>query len=283
MNDIFLIQPNYIDSYQKKINSGQKYIKSLRIIIVSLCRNAETYIDNNLTIIADLLKNSCLDYRIILFENDSQDKTKQIIQNHILKNDKIILLSENYNRPQFGTTKHRERTEALAEYRNILKDYVKINYSNFDYVIVMDSDFKSFSHNGIFNSFGWLSENNSISAIAGNSFEIKPIFDPTKPVLWNYDSWAFRGTWWEDLDAYPKNMFNNYNSMLWFGFWILPIGSEPITINSAFGGTCIYKNSFYINGNYFGNDCEHVTFHHYLKNNFPEFQLYLNPSQIMLL
>jgi hypothetical protein len=71
--------------------------------------------------------------------------------------------------------------------------------------------------------------------------------------------------------------------MLWFGFWIPPKGSAPIKINSGFGGMAIYKTKFYLIGNYSGVDCEHVTFHYDIVNKNSKFNLFLNPSQVMLM
>ena len=179
--------------------------------------------------------------------------------------------------------KDRARTEALAEYRNTLKDYVKTNFSDYDYSVVIDTDFQDFSIDGVLNSFGWLHNQNHISAICGNSFEIQPFLHSDKPSLCNYDSWAFRSSWWEDLERGELTDVYNYNPMLWFGMWILPRGSLPIKINSGFGGLCIYRTPYYISGQYFGDDCEHVTFHYNISANTDDFDMYLNPSQIMLL
>jgi hypothetical protein len=74
-----------------------------------------------------------------------------------------------------------------------------------------------------------------------------------------------------------------FNGMLWFGFFIMPVGSPMIPVNSAFGGMTIYKADQFIQGIYDGYDCEHVCFHYSLKKTIPSFQLFLNPSQIMLM
>jgi hypothetical protein len=221
--------------------------------------------------------------QIILFENDSLDDTKEKINNLILLNSNIVLLSQKFDRPHFGTVKDKRRVDALAEYRNILKNYIKDNYSDYDFVIVTDTDFKDFSLDGIYNSFGWLSYSGEIDAICGNSFELKNVFSVSKKSLWNYDCWAFRSTWWNDWQNQQLTEFYNYDPMFWFGIWILPPGSPLIRINSGFGGCCIYKTSLYIHAEYNGNDCEHVTFHRDLESKNKNFSLYLNPSQIMLM
>jgi hypothetical protein len=174
-----------------------------------------------------------------------------------------------------------ERTNALAEYRNRLKDYVKQHLADYDFIIVSDMDFVDFSDLGCYNSFGWLARHpDTIDAVAGNSFEYKNVTLANQKSLWNYDSWAFRYTWWNQLPVLDSM---TYNGMLWFGFFIMPVGSPIIPVNSAFGGMTIYKTNQFIQATYDGYDCEHVCFHYSLKQNIPSFQLVLNPSQIMLL
>jgi len=284
MIDNILTVPNiYKDAYKKTVDDGIEHLKSKKIVVLGLCRNLENVIEKNIQKIINFVEKYCLEYKLVIFENDSSDNTKQKLLDLSKQNNNITILSQNFNRPQFGTVKDRARTEALAEYRNILKDYVKTNFSHYDYSIVIDTDFQDFNTDGVLNSFGWLHNQNHISAICGNSFEIKPFMYPHKPSLWNYDCWAFRSSWWEDLQFNELTEVYNYNQMLWFGMWILPPGSLPIRINSGFGGLCIYKTSYFIGGQYFGYDCEHVTFHYNISTNMDGFHMYLNPSQIMLL
>jgi hypothetical protein len=282
INNILPVDPSYTTIYLDKIDKGKELLLKSNVVVAGLCRNLGHCIKNNLLKIIQILDHNCLDYKIVLFENDSTDNTINEILS--LKNHNIILLSQNYNRPQFGTVKDKERIDALAEYRNIIKEHIKINYSNFDFTIIMDMDFIDISNTGFFNSFGWLKEYPNIDAMSGNSFEIKDIFNTSELMLWNYDSWAFRGSWWDDLQGKKlTEHYNNYNRMLWFGLWILPVGSRPISVNSAFGGMCIYKTKHYTSGQYASYDCEHVTFHYDISNKNPGFALCLNPSQVMLM
>lgn len=283
INDVLSVQSIYKKEYDELVDCGRKYIKDKKIAVVGLCRNIETIIDKNIQKIVNLLKDNCNEYKIILFENDSIDNTKLKIENWIKTNNNIILISKNLNRPQYGSVKDNNRTTYLAEYRNLLKEYLYKNYHDYDLVIVIDTDFQDFSEDGILNTFGWFSVNENIDAMCGNSFQIKNIFSESKSSLWNYDSWAFRFTWWNDWQTVPESKFYNYNPMFWFGLWILPPGSKPIKINSGFGGCCIYKLQKYLTGKYDGFDCEHVCFHYDLKDKNENFNLFLNPSQIMLL
>lgn len=267
------------EHYEAFVEEGKRKLKDKTVVFSMLCRNNGSVLNKNINILINLVKDYVKDYRFVVFENDSTDNTKQILSDLSASNDKFYYKSEDNNRQQYGPTKHKERTEALAEYRNRNLEYIKENYSDFDHVIVCDSDFIDISKNGFYNSFGML-YNSEIDAICGNSFQLMNIEGKLK--LWNYDSWAYRGTWWYDW-CYFQNKYVIDNPMLWFGYWILPVGTNPIIVNSAFGGLGIYKTKDYIEGTYSGIDCEHVTFHLSLRKKNPYFRLALNPSQVMLM
>lgn len=273
----------YESSYVHYVSQGKDYLKDKKIVFVGLCRSVGNIIENNIAKIINIVDAVSLDYKIILFENDSNDDTVTKLKSLSSDNPNIIYISQTLHRTHYGTVKETKRVEAFAEYRNLLKNYIANNYSDYDLSVVVDVDFVDFSSNGFYHSVGLMKNYSYISAMCGNSFEVKPVFNETQQSLWNYDSWAYRGSWWNDLCNKSTSKFINYNPMFWFGLWILPRGSDPIRTNSGFGGMCIYKTKTYLTGEYNGNDCEHVTFHYDLYHKNIDFQLYLNPSQIMLL
>lgn len=279
IQELLPVSKEFVDNYIKNIEIGKQYLSSRKIVFIGLARNIENKIYYCINQLIEFGKNA-KDYKIVIFENDSTDRTKAEIENLMTDNDNIFLLSENYSRPQFGPVQDTERTMALAEYRNKLKDYVAKNFLDYDFVVVTDLDFVDFSLDGCYNSFGWFAKHSdTIDAIAGNSFEYKNVTISEQKSLWNYDSWAFRYTWWNQLPVLDSM---TYSGMLWFGFFIMPVGSRIIPVNSAFGGMSIYKTEQFIQGLYDGFDCEHVCFHYSLKQKIPSFQMVVNPSQIML-
>lgn len=270
----------FIDMYNMYIQLGKEYLKAKKICFIGLARNIENSVGESINRLVNFGQRA-KEYKVVIFENDSQDNTKLQIEKIKQHNSNIHSIHAQYNRPQFGPVQDTERTIALAEYRNILKDYVKEHFADYDFIIVTDMDFVDFSELGCYNSFGWLCRHeDTIDAIAGNSFEYKNVTLEDQKSLWNYDSWAFRYTWWNQL-ALLDSM--TYNPMLWFGFFIMPVGSQILPVNSAFGGMAIYKNNQFIEGLYGGYDCEHVCFNYSLKQKIPSFQMVVNPSQIMLL
>lgn len=280
------ILPEFEQLYFDKIELGKNFIKDKKIIILGLVRNLENSLYDNVVSISTISK-YCSNISFFLYENDSIDNTANVLKKCKLEIKNFNYLSDTLNLRSFGhqtlesklELKSTERTLSLAKHRNVCLSYVRDNSDKFDFVIVMDMDFEKFSLDGILNSFGWFSENYA-DALVGTSLQFKNLFSSEQKNLWNYDCWAYRGSWWEDLQKYSNNY--GYDPMLWFGFWQLPIGSKPIQVNSAFGGIGIYKTQHYISVEYEGYDCEHVCLHKNLKNKYADYKLCINPSQLML-
>lgn len=275
IDELLPVSPEFQEQYLSKINIGIEYAKTLDVTFMGLARNVESTIGLSLPYLLKLPIFKSVD--LVIFENDSTDNTKIILSDLQSQFDNLHYLTEDFNAPHLPLSKSNDRTNALAKYRNTCQSYIKDNLAHKDYVIVIDLDFIDISINGILNTFGWLYDTN-IHAICGNSYQLKNIFSREFKTLWNYDSWAYRGNWWIDKQTEIKN----YDPMLWFGFWIPPIGSSLIKVNSGFGGMCTYKTKSFLSAQYEGYDCEHVCFHKNLKNILSDFQLFLNPSQGML-
>jgi hypothetical protein len=275
IDDLLTPTQEFVDSYTNKISIGINYMSQQDVVFLGLARNVDQKINR---IIPFLLNLPFKTTNMVVFENDSSDSTKIVLNNLSNQYSNLKVFTNNFNAPHLPLSKNSERTIALAKYRNFCKEYIKNNLLNCKYTIVIDLDFIDISVRGLYNTFGWFAENETISAIAGNSFQLKHLFNNQQKNLWNYDSWAFRDNWWND----KQNEIRTYDPMLWFGFWIPFVGSPLIKVNSAFGGMCTYKTNLYVSEEYEGYDCEHVCFHKNLHKKYPNFNLCLNPSQTML-
>lgn len=274
----FKLNPEFAESYRSYIELGKTYLKNKNIFVTGLIRNGETYIDNSITSLEQLRQYSkSLGY--FVYENDSRDHTPKILDGLTHKIENFSYSSELLSLKGFAAVKDKERTTNLANHRNKCKNFIQNQKLKIDHIIVTDLDFSSLSIDGILNSFGWISKKQT-DAMAGFSFEFKPLFNPDHKVPWNYDCWAYRGSWWEDTQKITNT--STYDSMIWFGLWHPPIGSKPILVNSAFGGMTIYKPKHFFSADYEGDDCEHVCFHKNIVNKNPKFKLAINPSQIMI-
>jgi hypothetical protein len=278
--NLFVVLPEFQEIYNYYTNIGKQEFINKDIVIVGLARNLEGKIKQNIHNLHNFFMHA-KNISYFIYENDSEDSTPQILSEIKQEIKNFDFISEKLNLKKFGSVKSKERTHRLAEHRNKCLEYIKIHHSSSDYTCVIDLDYDNLSFNGVLNSIGHLKQI-SIDGIVGNSFQFKNSFDTISfdnNLLWNYDSWAFRFNWWEDLQNYSQ--YFSIDPMLWFGLFCLPIGSNPFRINSGFGGLGIYKTKKYILGKYSGDDCEHVCFHKYLSEN-ADFKLYMNPSQVMV-
>jgi hypothetical protein len=234
------------------------------IIIVGCARNISKYLDNTLTKI-NMLKSLFKSTKVFIYENDSTDKTLDILKDW--ENKGIIKLFSEKNVSG-------KRTERLAHGRNIL--YNEAMKYNFDLLIVMDLDnvIDLLSEEGILSCFDIKED---WAMLGGN--QIGNYYD-----LWalrTYDDWMPFDCW-ECVNQNKNTKDYCVNSR----YKNIPKNSNPIKVKSCFGGIAIYKRQYLDNcsyGNGLQNDnkyeiCEHVTFNEYIIKNGGN--IYINPRLI---
>ena len=109
----------------------------MKITIISIFRDSEPTIQNCLKQLDELEKNTKASFEYFFYENDSKDKTKEILIKW-MDNKKGKLICENINTPRFGSVVKKERFSLLAQYRNRLLKAGKPFDS--DYALILDSD-----------------------------------------------------------------------------------------------------------------------------------------------
>lgn len=267
IDTLFPVDEKHAVTYSQKVSVGLKNSPNYRVAVLCLARNIAQQYQYPLRQIRLLLENFHKDSRVYIYENDSIDGTPQIIQNALNKSEykQFSLYSEKLKTKYLPLSRDKVRTTNMANARNKCYNLIdKKDIVSFDFFLVIDIDFKNISLNGIFNSIGWMTENQNIKAMSGNSYT-----EHVKLGYANYDSFAFRLNNWHQ------------QNIPWFPQFNLPIGSDPFVVYSAFGGSTIYRKGFY-KPMYSGEDCEHVVLHRNLKNSIENFELFYNPSQIMI-
>ncbi|MGC1879441.1 MAG: glycosyltransferase [Rhabdochlamydiaceae bacterium] len=115
-----------------------------KVLICGVCKNIEKAIPNTIQSATELGA-QFLDYRVIIYENNSTDQTKQLLQEWAKKDKHLIFLSEYLSKKQLASQlkmKVRNRTEAIARARNKVLDIVmQDKYEDFKYVVWADLDF----------------------------------------------------------------------------------------------------------------------------------------------
>ncbi len=211
-----------------------KCLMSLEILISGICRDVEHALPNMKSNVEAL--GSCFeDYRVVLYENNSQDRTVEMLKCWSLENDKVLVKSETWER--FFSS----RTETIAKARNCLLDWIEELHFEKEYKILVMMDFDFLSSFPIDEIVKSIQDPRDWDAICANG-----IYSVSDPFYW--DRYAFRNLefpygpevigdswWWHDV--YDRIYFRE---------------DDWIPVFSAFGGFAIYKTKDVLECRYSG-------------------------------
>lgn len=271
--DWYLPEKSIASGYMDRCNYGFDHISRKRLTIGFLARDIESVLPYTIARLTHLGRffQFC---HIVCFENDSIDKSKEILKSTernykagdldiVSDNISFTLISSNIGKEKNTQDKSLGRRERMAFYRNSLRE--EMLKSTADYYMVYDGDIEGgFSYEGIANSFSY-----DWDVCGSNSIIYKTVND--KVQRYYYDSWAWRdlGNWecHEDVEINPRAYHR---------------GEKPIEVNSCFGGLALYNHKTFScpSYSYTSDDCDHVTLHKQMKNN--KCSIFMNPSQLTL-
>ena len=242
----------------KNIDNPTYEMKKYNVIIAGTVRNVEEYIQKNIDNI-DKCGKQFNEYLVIIYENDSNDDTRNILINN-KKSNYIYLFEDDVEEPL--------RTKRISDGRNkILEKIREINKTEnnkYQYMIMIDLDDRTELGKYI-DSIKTCFQYSNWDVLTGNQSDKY------------YDLWALRkkndmeGDCWkmardninndyDPTDVYVNSKFRKYES------------NGLLEVDSAFGGIAIYKlSSIPDNCNYVGkyedgNEiCEHVEFNRCIK------------------
>lgn len=195
-----------------------------KIIICGVCKNIERAMPVT-TASIDELKARFEDYRIVIYENNSKDNTKELLKAWAAKDPKILIISEKVSQKKLckmTKTHTSHRTEKIARARNIVLDEImKKSYDDFPYVVMADLDMNPWDVQGIVDTI-----NNTAyewDAVCANG---------------SYDRYAFRN---EEYPLGAELLGKKYWSHVWDFDLHLSKEGEWKKVYSAFGGLAVYK------------------------------------------
>lgn len=259
---------DYVDSYKEHVEYGRVEARRQKLAIVGICRNAMPHLRNTLALV-DELAGLWRDCSLYVYENDSTDETARVLDDFAIR--QWVTVEHDTLGGEDSRGFEPERTVRLAKCRTRCQDWVRRHAADASYVMVLDADpHGGFSVDGVLNSLGWFCQ------MLGESFHRREPGAMASHSLFAreeqggfgiaaYDAWAARLNFWEDRRDHG-----------WFHMFMPPVGSDPIPMNSAFGGLCLYRREAYLAGVYEGGDCEHVLHHKEMQK--AGYQLFLNPS-----
>lgn len=241
------------------------------IVFTGLARNVSSTIRSKLQNLTHI-GNSFKDYRILIFENDSDDDTRAILASAHTSNSKILLVECQgipdckFNLPNlytYGLMNH-HRIDRMAFFRNIYMNIVHRQFASFDYLCVLDFDLDGvIPIQGLVHAlqcpYDW-----SCICVNGRS-SIPGTFGLMTTM---YDAMAFCSTP-DDLrqaKSVSRNMthlLHKYLRLMWLSH--APSSSPFVPVLSAFNGLSIYKMKDVHFLTYLsGYSCEHISLHEQL-------------------
>lgn len=215
-----------------------KPLKESTLIICSIVRNAANGLKRNIPVINALCKYA-KGYKIIIFENNSLDKTKAILkewqyeigqQNFYLsmydvKNSNVIPSEKEVNVNPFFC---KERISRMVELRNQYMDYIATQKLEADYLIIVDLDVSRLFLGGILSSFKLAEDWDAITA---NGYSLSPSFCRRY-----HDTYALTEWGKENIPQDERQIVKNANR-----YGRLRKNDKLVRVFSAYGGLAIYR------------------------------------------
>jgi hypothetical protein len=253
------------DEYYAACRRGYAIMAASRVAIAGLARNVGRILPVTIKRVENLAR--CFaDYRVVVFENDSEDDTKLLLARWARGNRRVLVTSEDLSDPVNPTTRCLDRAARMAHYRGRCQETVLDHCRRYDATILIDFDVHGgFSLDGVASSFGFpgwdfVGSNGLICRRAGLQMN----------ALRQYDTWALR------FDAALTPL-----STVAAGGMVYQRGAAFVPVTSCFGGLGIYAMDAYAAGRYGTDDLEHATFHRSLIAA-GHSRLFLNPSQLVI-
>lgn len=220
----------------------------MNVIICGVVKNAEEHLQNNLKL-AMQLGRKCDTFKIVIYENNSTDATKQILTNYQNNSDFKIIMEDLSPESIKNTSKiwaytnvtgsdHPCRMEQISNARNKLIAELKQDvYESYNYVVMIDFDAKFFIPDGILNSLYLVKENRK-RVIYANSIDY-------------YDYYALRSAH-SSTNLFGPELAGEYfwKNMQKTRLQINSKSTELVPVYSAFNGIGVYAKEAFTAYNY---------------------------------
>ena len=206
------------------------------VIICSIVRDAERGLRRNIPVICDLCRNFS-DYKVVVFENDSKDRTKQLLTEWQESDPERVLaymkdtdgkatipaFKDSKVNPFFG----HKRIDRMAALRNQYMDLLWSKDWNADYLMVVDLDVAKLDLEGILTSFN---DDMEWDAVTAFGYSLGPSLKTRY-----HDTYA--------LIMYGDETAQNERKIADLQYQLGPLmkNKQWVRVSSAFGGLAIYK------------------------------------------
>lgn len=212
-------------------------LRNKTLIVCSIVRNAEEGLRHNIPVMQCLLTRFA-DYRVIIYENDSTDATKQLLQAwHDSDSQRVhVSLNDNDVSPAIPTARSvpgvnpffsRKRIARMATLRNRYLDYVDQAEWTADYLMVVDLDVDQLFEEPILSSF----ERDDWDAVCAFGYSTSPRLTRRYHDTYAFCEWGKENQ--PQTEEKIKQLADRYGTMQPKDEWV--------RVASAFGGVAIYR------------------------------------------
>jgi hypothetical protein len=278
----YSLTPINKEVYDKRIKLGTEIASQSKIVICALVRDVARNVENIKTKVYSITK-LFEDYRVLIVENDSTDGTRELLLRWSQQDPKIVILGCGVNADKCTLNLPRtinhdhgvSRINKMVFLRNLYLKEIRMNYADFNYMLVWDLDLVStLFGDGVMNTIGYMDKNKDIDGVCAQG-----IYSLNGVNLY-YDTYAH-----VDMDENIEYAKGRNESRMRFIKGMVENGSEPYGVKSCFGGATIYKiPSIVVMGHSYQTGktldgevvCEHVGFHHGMN-------VVCNPSMLHIL
>lgn len=269
--------------YKNLVTMGYEKMRSSRIVICGLARDLGTHVVS-ITKRIDQTGKLFKDYKVLIFENDSSDGTRQALQQwqetnshvHLIECDVKDCIFGDKPMYHYGVTSN-NRISRMAYFRNEYLKIVQKNYKKFDYMMVLDFDLKGpWSLDGIAHSIA----QDNWDAIA--AYGMHALFGTLGSLYVLYDAQAYvpQDKAYEAMET-KQDIVQNYVNMNFYDLYNVKKCDPLVPVKSSFSGLALYKIPSIKNAWYQPGICEHIGFHKHMTKN-GHGNIFINPSLLLL-
>jgi len=270
-----------MSNFNELFSIGQQTVKSRKVIFCGMVRDCGNAVKKNISTI-ESLASFFNDYRIVIFENNSKDNTKDVLNSWQKSNNKVTAICNDFDESKYKELTLTEgyfpdnsfkRISKYVDYRNLYMEYIDKMDFTADYVILVDLDVAHIDIKGVITSFGTSFE---WDAIAANGFSLSP-----KLKRRFHDTYALCEFGKQDSPQLESQILEYRDK-----FKGLKKGMHFIRVFSAYGGLVIYKRDAIRNlrykimyNNYDGVEvrCEHFSIFHQMAERGYD-KVFINPN-----
>src|SRR5690349_13939112 len=126
----FVPQQKWLAAYTESVNRGWSRIAESTIVFCGLARNVGSVLPATIARIQKLAE-SFADYRVLIYENDSDDSTPAQLAQWAARNRRVVVISETRHRPRHGSIRCLTRAADMADYRARCQQEVARRWAEF--------------------------------------------------------------------------------------------------------------------------------------------------------